>query len=84
MDFISDEFILARTGEPLEARIRENDKFQQRMKSLHVASQAFSKGSDLSKKCWKLYDTLENEWTKYKISCMGKNLIVWGLRMVCR
>lgn len=26
MDFISDEFILARTGEPLEARIRENDK----------------------------------------------------------
>lgn len=67
MDVISDEFILARTGEPLEARIRENDKFQQQMKSLHKASNAFSKGSDISKKCWKLYDTLENEWTKYNI-----------------
>ena len=67
MDVISDEFILARTGEPLEARIRENDKFQQQMKSLHKASNAFSKGSGMSKKCWKLYDTLENEWTKYNI-----------------
>lgn len=67
MDVISDEFIFARTGEPLEARIRENDKFQQQMKSLHKASNAFSKGSGMSKKCWKLYDTLENEWTKYNI-----------------
>ena len=67
MDVISDEFILARTGEPLEARIRENDKFQQQIKSLHEASNAFSKGSGISKKCWKLYDILESEWTKYNI-----------------
>lgn len=51
MDVISDEFILARTGEPLEARIRENNKFQQQIKSLHEASNAFSKGSGISKKC---------------------------------
>ena len=54
MDVISDEFILARTGEHLESKIREDDKFQQQIKSLHKASSAFSKGSGMSKKCWKL------------------------------
>lgn len=67
MDLISYEFILARIGEPLEARIQENDKFQQQMKSLHKASQVFTKGSGLSKNTWKLYDRLEDEWSKYNI-----------------
>lgn len=67
MDFISEEFLAARTGEVLEARLRESDKFQQQMKCLHEASKAFLKDSGMSKKCWKLYDTLENEWTKYNI-----------------
>lgn len=34
MDFITDEFIHARTGESLEARIRKNEEFQQQKKSL--------------------------------------------------
>ena len=67
MDLISDEFILARTGESLEARIRGNDRFQQQMKSLHKASRAFTKDSGLSKNTWKLYDRLEDEWSKYNI-----------------
>ena len=65
MDFLSDEFIFVRTGEPLEDRLRKSEKFQQQMKSLHKASKAFSRESGLSKKDWKLYDMLEDEWTKY-------------------
>ena len=67
MDFVTDEFILSRTGEVLEARLRGSEKFQQQMKALHEASKAFSKGSGMSKRCWKLYDILEDEWTKYNI-----------------
>ena len=67
MDFISEEFLAARTGEALEARLRDSDTFRQQMKSLHEASKAFSKDSGMSKKCWKLYDRLEGEWTKYNI-----------------
>ena len=67
MDFISEEFLAARTGEALEARLRDSDTFRQQMKSLHEASKAFSKDSGMSKKDWKLYDVLENEWTKYNI-----------------
>lgn len=67
MDFISKEFLDARTGEALEARLRDSDTFQQQMKSLHEASKAFSKDSGMSEKCWKLYDRLEGEWTKYNI-----------------
>ena len=37
VDLITDEFIHARTGEPLEARIRKNEEFQQQKKySLRV------------------------------------------------
>lgn len=67
MDFMSEEFLAARTGEALEARLRDSDTFRQQMKSLHEASKAFSKDSGMSEKCWKLYDTLENEWSKYNI-----------------
>ena len=67
MDFISKEFLVARTGEALEARLRDSDTFRQQMKSLHEASKAFSKDSGMSEKCWKLYDRLEDEWTKYNI-----------------
>lgn len=37
------------------------------MKFLHKASQAFTKDSGLSKNTWKLYDRLEDEWSKYNI-----------------
>ena len=67
MDSISKEFLAARTGEALEARLRDSDTFRQQMKSLHEASKAFSKDSGMSEKCWKLYDRLEDEWTKYNI-----------------
>lgn len=49
MDLITDEFLSARTGESLEARLRKSGKFQQHMKSLHKASQAFTKDTDISK-----------------------------------
>lgn len=65
LDFLSDEFVFARTGEPLEDRLRKSKRFQQQMKSLHKASKAFSGDSGLSKKDRKLYDMLEDEWTKY-------------------
>lgn len=67
MSFISEEFLTARIGEALEARLRSSDKFQQKMKDLLKASKTFSKASDLSKKDWKLFDALENEWTEYDI-----------------
>lgn len=67
MDLISDEFVLARTGEPLEARIRNSDSFQQQMKLLHEASKAFTRDSVKSDECWKAFDRLEDEWTKYNI-----------------
>lgn len=41
MDLISEEFVAARTGEPLETRLKNSDSFQQQMKSLHKASKAF-------------------------------------------
>ena len=50
MDFISKEFLVARTGEALEARLRDSDTFRQQMKSLHEASKAFSKDSGMSEK----------------------------------
>ena len=56
-----------RTGEPLEARIRNSDRFQQRMKSLHEAAKAFTRGCVISDECWKAFDRLENEWSKYNI-----------------
>lgn len=67
MDLISEEFLAARTGEALEERLHGNEKFQQQVKCMHKASKAFSNGSGMSEKCWKLYDTLENEWMKYNI-----------------
>lgn len=77
MDLITDEFLAARTGEPLESRLRKSHRFQQQMKSLHKASQAFTKDTDISKKDWKLYDRLEEEWSEYNIAygeesyCLG-------------
>ena len=67
MDVISEEFVYARTGEPLEARIRNSDSFQRQMKSLHEASKAFTRDSVKSDECWKAFDRLEDEWTKYNI-----------------
>lgn len=67
MDLISEEFVAARTGEPLEARIRKSDSFQQQVKSLHEASKAFTRDSVKSDECWKAFDRLEDEWSKYNI-----------------
>lgn len=74
MDFISEEFFAAHTGEALEARLRDSGTFRQQMKSLHEASKAFSKDSGMLKKGWKLYDRLEDEWTKYNILYGGGSL----------
>lgn len=67
MDFISEEFLAARTGEPLEARLKNSDSFRQQMKSLHKASKAFTRDSVISDECWKAFDRLEDEWSKYNI-----------------
>lgn len=80
MDLITDEFLSARTREPLEARLRKSDKFQQHMKSLHKASQAFTKDTDISKKDWKLYAGWKKNGLN-TISHMGRNPTVWDLKM---
>ena len=67
MDFITDEFVAARTGEPLETRLKSSGSFQRQMKSLHKASRAFTRNSVKSDECWKAFDRLEDEWTKYNI-----------------
>ncbi len=67
MDLISEEFVAARTGEPLETRLKNSDSFQQQMKSLHKASKAFTRDSVKSDECWKAFDRLEDEWSKYNI-----------------
>lgn len=53
MDYISEEFHLAHTGEPLETRLKNGDSFRQQMKSLHEASKEFTRDSVKSDKCWK-------------------------------
>lgn len=67
MSIISEEFFAARTGEVLEARLRESDKYQKNMEDLHKALRVFSKAAGLSKKTWKLYDALDDAWTEYNI-----------------
>lgn len=67
MDLITDEFVFARTGEPLETRLKNSDTFQQQMKSLRKASKAFTRDSVKSDECWKAFDRLEEEWGKYNI-----------------
>lgn len=65
MDFITDEFVFARTGEPLETRLKNSDSFRQQMESLHETSKAFTREAVKSDECWKAFDKLENEWSKY-------------------
>ncbi len=67
MDVISEEFVFDRTGEPLEARIRNSDSFQQQVKSLHETSKAFTRDCVKSDECRKAFDRLEDEWSKYNI-----------------
>ena len=67
MDLITDEFVFARTGEPLEARLKDSDSFRQQMKSLHGAAKKFTRDSVKSDECWKAFDRLEDEWSKYNI-----------------
>lgn len=61
MDLITDEFVAARTGDPLETRLKNSDSFRQQMKSLHEASKAFTRDSVKSDECWKAFDRLEDE-----------------------
>ena len=67
MSIISEKFFAARTGEVLEARLRESDKYQKNMEDLHKALRVFSKAAGLSKKNWKLYDALDDALTEYNI-----------------
>lgn len=67
MDLITDEFVFARTGEPLETRLKNSDSFRQQMKSLHEAAKEFTRDSVKSDECWKAFDRLEEEWGKYNI-----------------
>lgn len=65
MDLITDEFILARTGETLETRLKNNGSFRQQMQSLHEAAKEFTRDSVKSEECWKAFVRLEEEWSKY-------------------
>lgn len=67
MDLITDEFVFARTGEPLETRLKNSDSFQQQMKSLHEVAKEFTRDSVKLDECWKAFDRLEEEWGKYNI-----------------
>ena len=67
MDLITDEFVFARTGEPLEIRLKNSDSFRQQMKSLHKAAKEFTRDSVKSDECWKAFGRLEDEWSKYNI-----------------
>ncbi len=62
MDLITDEFVFARTGEPMETRLKNSVGFRQQMKSLRKASKAFTRDSVKSDECWKAFDRLEDEW----------------------
>ena len=67
MDLITDEFVFDRTGEPLETRLKNSDSFRQQMKSLHEAAKEFTRDSVKSEECWKAFERLEEEWSKYNI-----------------
>lgn len=64
---MSEEYIAARTGEPLEARLKNSGTFRQQMKSLRKASKAFTRDSVKSEECWEAFDRLEEEWSKCNI-----------------
>ncbi len=51
----------------METRLKNSDSFQQQVKSLHKASKAFTRDSVKSNECWKAFDRLEDEWSKYNI-----------------
>ncbi len=67
MDLITDEFVFAHMGEPLKTRLKNSDSFQRQMKSLHEAAKEFTRDSVKSDECWKVFDRLEDEWSKYNI-----------------
>ncbi|MDE6852970.1 MAG: hypothetical protein K2J67_10910 [Lachnospiraceae bacterium] len=67
MDVISEEFVFARMGEPLETRLNNSDSFRQQMNSLHEAAKKFTRDSVKSDECWETFDRLEEEWGKYNI-----------------
>ncbi|HBI59601.1 MAG TPA: hypothetical protein DDY31_00055 [Lachnospiraceae bacterium] len=67
MDYISEEFVAAHTGEPLETRLKNSDSFCQQVKALHKASKAFTRDSVKSDECWKSFDRPKDEWSKYNI-----------------
>ena len=67
MDVISEEFVVARTGEPLETRLKNSDSFRQQMKSLHETAKEFTRDSVKSDEYWKAFKRLEEEWSKYNI-----------------
>lgn len=65
MDFLSDKFILARTGEPLEDRLRKSERFRQQIQSLSKISKVFAENIALSEEQRKLYGRMDDEWSEY-------------------
>lgn len=77
MDFLSDELIFTRVGEPLEQRLRKSERFRQQTQSLSDTSKEFAENFVLSGKDGELYDRMDDEWSKYssvygeEAYCMG-------------
>lgn len=65
MNFLSDEFIFTRVGEPLEQRLRKSERFRQQIQSLSGTSKEFAENFVLSGKDGELYDKMDDEWSKY-------------------
>ena len=73
MDLITDEFVFARTGEPLEIRLKNSDSFRQQMKSLHEAAKDFT----VEKRDMALLIEVEDELHNIK-KCMHRFLRFTG------
>lgn len=65
MDFLSDELIFARVGEPLEQRLRKSERFRQQTQSLSDISKEFAENFILSEKDRGLFDRMDDEWSQY-------------------
>ena len=79
MDLITDEFVFARTGEPLEARLKDSDSFRQQMKSLHGAPKKFTRILSNRMNAGKRLADWRRSGANTTFG-MGKNPTVWGLR----
>lgn len=65
MDFLSDELIFARVGEPLEQRLRKSERFRQQTQSLSNTSKEFAENFILSEKDKTLFERMDDAWSEY-------------------